>query len=245
VEGAQRADGACEGVRLTEAAAVWGGATYERIAATFAPIHDRVVAEIAPKPGERVLDLACGTGGVALRVARTGAETVGVDFSRDQIEKARAAADEAGLAIQFDEGDAQELPYSDRGFDAVISVFGVVYANDHKRAAGELRRVCSGRFAVTAWPNDAWVELGERVGRYSHEGDDAFLWTEPGYVRGLLGGAFDLRFESGEYRVDGAPDELWEFVSTSAPPFKAWLETMPDARTSTSSRPASSVASTR
>jgi SAM-dependent methyltransferase len=171
-----------------------------------------------------VLDLACGTGGIALRVARTGAETVGLDFSRDQLEKARAAADAAGLTIQFDEGDAQQLPYADREFDASISVFGVVFAHDHERAAAELARVCRGRIAVTAWPHDAWVELGERVGRYAHEGDDAPLWTEQKYVRGLLGDAFDLRFETGEYRVDGTPDELWEFVSSSAPTIKAWLE---------------------
>jgi SAM-dependent methyltransferase len=171
-----------------------------------------------------VLDLACGTGGVALRVARTGAETVGLDFSRDQLDKARAAADAAGLAIQFDEGDAQDLPYADREFDAVISVFGVVFAHDHARAGAELARVCRGRFAVTAWPHDEWVELGERVGRYAHEGNDAVLWTKPEYVRGLLGDSFDLRFETGEYRVEGTPDELWEFVSSSAPTIKKWLE---------------------
>lgn len=171
-----------------------------------------------------MLDLACGTGGIALRVARAGADTVGLDFSADQLEKARAAADAEGLAIQFDEGDAQRLPYADREFDAVISVFGVVLADDHQRAAAELARVCRGRFAVTSWPHDDWVDVGERLGRYSHEGDNPTSWSQPEYVRGLLGGTFDLRFETGEYRVDGAPDELWEFVSTSVPPIKTWLE---------------------
>jgi SAM-dependent methyltransferase len=224
LEGAERADRAREGVGLTEAAALWSGASYERIAATFAPIHDRVVAAIGPRPNERVLDLACGTGGVALRAARTGADVVGLDFSPDQLEKARAAADAEGLSIRFDEGDAQALPYGDREFDAVISVFGVVFAHDHMRAAAELERVCRGRIAITAWPHDAWAEVGERVGRYSGEGDDARLWTQPDYVRNLLRDTFDLRFETGEYLVEGTPEELWEFFSTSAPPIKAWLE---------------------
>jgi SAM-dependent methyltransferase len=170
------------------------------------------------------LDLACGTGGVALRLTRVGADVVGLDISPDQLVKARAAAEAEGLTIQFDEGDVQTLPYRDREFDAVASVFGVVFADDHPRAAAELARVCRGRLAVTAWPRDEWSELGERVGRYSNEGDDSRLWVRPDYVEGLLGNEFDLRFESGEWRVEGTPAELWELVSTSAPPFKAWLD---------------------
>lgn len=81
---------------------VWSGASYERIAATSAPIHDRVVAELAIEPGERVLDVACGTGAVALRVARLGADVVGTDISGDQLAK-------AGLAAKDHERAAAEL----------------------------------------------------------------------------------------------------------------------------------------
>ena len=94
-------------------AEVWSGATYERLAETFAPIHDRVVALLDLAPGSRVLDVACGTGGVALRAARAGAEVVGIDISADQLAKARRAAADEGLEIRFDEGDCQELPYGD------------------------------------------------------------------------------------------------------------------------------------
>src|SRR5215471_16173803 len=86
----------------------WSGASYERIAETFAPIHDRVVAALDVQPGSRVLDVACGTGGVALRAARAGADVVGIDISTDQLAKARRAAQDEGLAIRFDEGDCQE-----------------------------------------------------------------------------------------------------------------------------------------
>src|SRR5439155_16998827 len=145
----------------------WSGATYERIAETFAPIHDRVVEALAIEPGERVLDVACGTGGVALRAARAGADVVGIDISADQLAKARRAADAEGLAIRFDEGDCQELPYAEAEFAVVVSVFGAIFAPDHARTAAELVRVCrpGGRLALTAWRKDAWWDINRRAGR--------------------------------------------------------------------------------
>ncbi len=144
----------------------WSGASYERMAETFAAIHDRVVGTLAIEPGARVLDVACGTGGVALRAARAGADVVGIDISADQLAKARGAAEAEGLAIRFDEGDCQELPYGDAAFDAVASAFGAIFAPDHRRAADELARVCrpGGRLALTAWPKDEWLRR-ERAGR--------------------------------------------------------------------------------
>ena len=136
------------------AADTWSGASYERLAETYAPIHDRVVAALALEPGTRVLDVACGTGAVALRAARAGANVVGIDISPDQLAKARSAAAAAALNVHFDEGDCQELPYGDAEFDAVASTFGAIFAPDHERTAAELARVCrpGGRLALTAWP---------------------------------------------------------------------------------------------
>ena len=127
--------GAVAGKVSGSASETWSGASYERIAETFAPIHDRIVAALAIEPGARVLDVACGTGGVALRAGRAGAEVTGIDISADQIAKARRAAEEEGLAIRFDEGDCQELPYGDAEFDAVASAFGAVFAPDQERTA--------------------------------------------------------------------------------------------------------------
>jgi ubiquinone/menaquinone biosynthesis C-methylase UbiE len=208
------------------AAELWSGASYERLAETFAPIHDRVVAALAPAPGTRFLDVACGTGGVALRAARTGADVVGIDISADQLEKARRAAADAGLEIRFDEGDAQELPYGDAEFDAVASAFGVVFAPDHERAANELARVCrlGGRLALTAWQGDAWSELHEKAGRTFSPESAAIEWSQEEHVRALLGDAFELEFQTGTWRVEAESGEaLWEFVSTSMPPLRTWL----------------------
>jgi SAM-dependent methyltransferase len=216
------------------AADFWSGSSYERIAETYAPIHDRVVDALAIEPGTPVLDVACGTGGVALRAARAGGDVVGIDISADQLAKARRAADEAGLAIRFDEGDCQELPYGDAEFSAVPSAFGAIFAPDHERTAAELARVCrlAGRLALTTWPRDEWLKVGERAGRPAPTGPDATDWAREDHVRALLGSAFDLELQTGSWRIEaGSGEELWDLVSSAMPPLRNWLaEQSPDVR---------------
>jgi ubiquinone/menaquinone biosynthesis C-methylase UbiE len=209
----------------------WSGASYERIAETFAPIHDRVVAALAIEPGMRVLDVACGTGGVALRAARAGADVAGIDLSADQLAKARRAADAEGLQIRLDEGDCQELPYADAEFDAVASVFGAIFAPDHERTAIELARVCrqEGRLALTAWQMDAWWDINRRAGRPITYESHSPEWAKEEHLRELLGEAFELELQTGTWRVEaGSAEELWELVSTSMPPLRAWLASLDD-----------------
>jgi SAM-dependent methyltransferase len=216
---------------VLQRADAWSGASYERIAATFAPIHDRVIEALAPQPRERVLDVGCGTGGVALRAARTGAEVVGVDISADQLAKARAAAEADGLAIRFDEEDCQQLPYAAGAFDVVVSVFGAIFAPDRERTASELARVtrAGGRLLLTAWPEDAWFQTHIRAGRTFPDEIDARDWSREEDVRALLGDAFDLRFEAGEWRIAAdSAKALWELLSTSVPPLRAWLAGLND-----------------
>src|SRR5215471_15562886 len=191
--------------RVTGSAAdTWSGASYERIAETFTAIHDRVVEALAIEPGARVLDVACGTGGVALRAARAGANVTGIDISADQLAKARRTAEAEGFAIQFDEGDCQELPYGDAEFDAVASAFGAIFAPDHERTAAELARVCrsGGRLALTAWPADEWSETHVRAGRVFVEDVGAREWSKEEHIRRLLGGAFELELQAGDWRVE-------------------------------------------
>jgi SAM-dependent methyltransferase len=228
VEGSDRADEPRDrGAGLSDPAAAWSGATYERIAEAFAPIHRKIVDTLALSAGERFLDLGCGTGGVALAAARTGADVTGLDISADQLEKARAAAADAGLSVRFDEGDAQSLPYPDGAFDAVASVFGMIFAPDHGRAAAELTRVCrpGARFAITTWTRDEWFRLGMRL-RPDYEGMTSQRWADEEYVRSLFPEA-DLSFERGESTISGASvDDCWQLLATSVPPLKAWLGTL-------------------
>ena len=218
-------------LRPVTVADTWSGASYERLADTYAAIHDRVVAALAPDPGARVLDVACGTGAVALRAARAGADVTGIDISADQLAKARAAAAAEGLPIRFEEGDCQELPYADAEFDAAASTFGAVFAFDHERTAAELTRVCraGGRLALTAWPEDDWSDVGKRAGRTFPSGAAPHDWARQEHVEALLGGAFELELQQGKWRIEATSgEELWELVASSMPPLRAWLAEQDD-----------------
>lgn len=214
-------------------AAVWSGADYGRIAELFGEIHDDLVAALEPKPGTRWLDVATGTGGIALRAARAGAEVTGVDFSEDMLRKAERAAVAEGLDIRFDLGDAQRLPYEDASFEVVSSCFGVIFAPDPEAVAGELARACrpGGRLGLTSWaPNPAMDAL---YAPYAPERPvNAERWEEEASVRKLLGADFELDVRPGEWVVEGSSgEEIWELWSAAVPPFKALLGTLDAKRT--------------
>jgi SAM-dependent methyltransferase len=178
-----------------------------------------------------VLDVACGTGGVALRAARAGADVVGIDISADQLAKARQAAADEALEIRFEEGDCQELPYADAEFDAVASVFGAIFAPDHERTASGLARVCreGGRLALTAWQMDAWWDINRKAGRPITYESHSPEWAKEEHLHELLGEAFELELQRGTWRIEaGSGEELWELVSTSMPPLRAWLASVDD-----------------
>src|SRR5262249_27219642 len=137
-----------------------------------------------------------------------------------------------------DEGDCQDLPYADAGFDAVASAFGAIFADDQERTAAELARVCrpAGRLVMTAWQKDAWSDLHTKAGRPQYD-VDARMWGEEQHARALLGDAFELEFESGAWRVEAdSPEALWELVSTSMPPLRAWLASVDEQAQATAER---------
>ena len=148
---------------------VWSVGTYERFAARLAPVQDQLVNLLQIGSGDRVLDLATGTGEVALRAARNGAAVSAIDIAGPMISKARANAEQAGVEIAFEEGDVEYLPYEDACFDVLVSNFGLIFAPDHANVASELARVvcAGGRLGFTAWkPNP---KLGELYRRFTEE----------------------------------------------------------------------------
>ena len=119
-----------------------------------------VLARVDLRPGLDLLDVGTGTGGnVAIPAARGGAKVVGLDIAPELFEHARRRAAEAGVEVEWIEGDAQELPFEDESFDRVVSTFGAMFAPDHARAAAELVRVCrkGGRVAMTTWANEGFA----------------------------------------------------------------------------------------
>ena len=126
------------------------------VPALFAPWVDELLVRAAPRAGERVLDVACGTGAVTLRlpplVGPTG-RVVGLDVSADMLGVAQAKAEAAGLAVEWREASALELPFGDGSFDLVLCQQGLQFFPDRARGAAEMRRVLApgGRAVVACW----------------------------------------------------------------------------------------------
>lgn len=219
---------------VQRAGEMWSGADYERIAERFAPVHDDLVARLAPKPAERWLDVATGTGEVALRAARAGAIVTAVDIAEGLLAQARAKAERERLEIAFELGDAQALRFEDASFDVLSSNFGVIFAPDVDAAAAELARVCrpGGRLGVTAWrEKPALRAIYERF-QDEPAAFDTDAWSREERVEEILGGAFELEFDEGTWYLEGdSPEAVWEFMQCAAPPAKAFFERLdPDRR---------------
>ncbi|HYY32817.1 MAG TPA: class I SAM-dependent methyltransferase [Gaiellaceae bacterium] len=215
----------------TRQAEVWGSAPWERVAETLAPLHDHLVAELSPRAGERWLDAATGTGAVAIRAARAGAELTGLDLAPRLVETAKRLAADEGLDIRFDVGDCEDLPYDDASFDVVASAVGVIFAPDHVAVARELARVCrpGGRLGLVSWqPNPAWSAVLEPFRLRPEPGaGDPDDWGRKEHVRDLLGYEFELRFVEGNHALQGESAEaIWELLTTAHGAFKALLESL-------------------
>jgi SAM-dependent methyltransferase len=217
---------------LSTVSDVWGLGTYEKLAARFAPVQDQLFERLRIGAGERVLDLATGTGEVAVRAAQSGAHVTAIDVAEPLIEKARRRADEAGVDIAFEVGDVEYLPYEDACFDVVLSNFGLIFAPDHANVASELARVCcpGARLGFTAWkPNP---KLGELYRRFTEDpigGREAYEWGREDHVEDMLGDDFDLDFEDGTLWLEAdSAEEIWELFSQSAPPVIALLRQLGD-----------------
>jgi len=137
----------------TRLKSMWMAGDFGQIANVIQAGADEFIASLGLKPGNRVLDVACGSGNLAIPAARTGARVTGVDIATNLLEQARARAEAEGLAIQFDEGDAESLPYDDAAFDVVITMFGAMFAPRPELVSSELVRVCEpgGLIAMANW----------------------------------------------------------------------------------------------
>src|SRR5438309_892841 len=168
--------------------------------------------------GWRVLDVATGSGNAALAAARRGCEVVGVDYVPALLERGRIRAAAEHLDVRFVEGDAEGLRFPDASFDAVISIYGVMFAPDHRRAAAELARVCrpGGRIALASWTPDGFIGETFRIfSRYLPPApglQPPVRWSDEAYLNSLFGDVAAsmtshrrvavFRFRSAEENVD-------------------------------------------
>ncbi|MFF0105920.1 class I SAM-dependent methyltransferase [Streptomyces hirsutus] len=145
-------------------------------------------------PGDRVLDVAAGTGNAAIPAALAGADVVAADLAPELLETGRRLADERGARLRRQEADAEALPFDDGAFDTVISCVGVMFAPHHEAAAGELLRVCrpGGTIGLLSWTPGGFVgRMPATVKPYAPPSPPGAqlppLWGDPEHVRALLG----------------------------------------------------------
>ena len=194
--------------------ALWALGDYATVADDLVgPLGSELVAAAGIQAGQRVLDVAAGTGNAAFAAARAGARVIASDLCGDLIEHGRAAA--AGPDVDWCEANAEALPFADGEFDAVISCIGVMFAPHHQQAADELVRVCrpGGTIAVLSWTPQGFIgQMFATMKPYLPApppgAQPAPLWGDEDYVRGLFGDRVELTGRRGALAVgqfaDGA-----------------------------------------
>lgn len=174
----------------------WGVGTYPLMAQRLEPAARAVVEVAAVAAGERVLDVATGTGTAALLAAQRGARVIGVDWEPRLLQVAQRRADASGLQVRWLNGDVTALPVADASVEVVLSVFGVMYAADHAAAAEELFRIAApgGRVVLASWTRGGLMPaMGQLLAPYLPPppagARPPSRWGDPDALGGLLAGA--------------------------------------------------------
>ncbi|MFN8193145.1 MAG: class I SAM-dependent methyltransferase [Nocardioidaceae bacterium] len=217
----------------------WSSGDYGSIAWITVPLADELIAAVDLVPGSSVLDVATGTGHVAIAAARAFCTTTGIDYVPELIDTAADRARAEGLDITFEVGDAESLPYGDGQFDYVLSAIGTMFTADHQKAADETLRVTrsGGRVGLASWTPTGFVgRMLKTVGAYVAPPAGALpptRWGDPTVVAGLLGDQVEdvrtwttaarQRFLSAEHYADF-------FIDNYGPTFKAAARLDPEAR---------------
>ncbi len=176
--------------------ATWESGDFGQVAKYITSAAEEFMTRQNLSPDSKVLDVACGTGNLAVIAARAGCSVSGVDIASNLIAQARVRAREAGLAINYSEGDAEALPYPDASFDVVVSMFGIMFAPRPERVVIELARVTKpgGFIAVANWTPGGFIgKMFDVFRRYVPAPNglpSPLLWGDENIVRDRLRGGF-------------------------------------------------------
>jgi SAM-dependent methyltransferase len=208
--------------------ATWASGDYAAVANMIDAVPPAdVLGRVPIAAGDDVLDVAAGTGNVAIRAAAVGARVVGLDLTPELLEIAQARAERALVHVEWVEGDAESLPFDDEAFDSVFSVFGVQFAPRHQIAAAELARVCrpGGRIGLVNWTPDGLIGQFFRVmSRYLPAAPGYAspppLWGNADHLRSLFAGTgIEWEFARGHNPWRFASAEEWTaFMETNYGP---------------------------
>jgi ubiquinone/menaquinone biosynthesis C-methylase UbiE len=210
---------------------MWALGDYHRFATeTVWQVGPLLVEACGIGPGQRVLDVAAGTGNTAIRAAQSGADVVASDLTPENFEAGRRAAAASGVELEWIEADAEALPFPDADFDVVTSSFGAIFAPDHTAVAREMSRVCrpGGTIGMLNFrPAGVAAEFFELVGRYAPPLPPGalppLLWGTEEHVRALFGDRVDfVELRHGQYvERAGGPDAYRELFETTFGPLIA------------------------
>jgi SAM-dependent methyltransferase len=219
---------------------MWAMGDYDRFArATVWDLGLALVEACSIGPGQRVLDVAAGTGNVAIRAALAGASVVASDLTPEHFAAGRRGADAAGVHVEWIEGDAESLPFDDGSFDVVTSCLGAMFAPDHRAVAAELLRVCrpGGTIGLISFtPEGKGGEFFALLAPYLPEPPPGaappVLWGSEPHVEALLGGGasqLTMRRQTYVERADSPDDYCQLFRETFGPlmAIRAGLEGTP------------------
>jgi ubiquinone/menaquinone biosynthesis C-methylase UbiE len=222
--------------------AMWALGDYHRFAKhTVWGLGPVLVEACGISPGQRVLDIATGTGNVAIRAAEAGADVVALDLTPENFEAGRREATARGVELDWVEGDAAALPFGDGEFDAVTSSVGVIFAGDHQAVADELLRVCRPGGAIgmiNFTPDGLAGDFFGLFGRYAPPPPPGALspvtWGSEAHVRDLFGdraASLELTHHSYVEYSPGDPAAYCDFFKETFGPviaLRAALESDPD-----------------
>ncbi len=174
---------------------MWASGDYPAMVETFLlPLGPRLVDAIGLEPGQRVLDVAAGTGNAAIPAAEAGAVVTASDLTPELLDAGRARAEAAGVDLDWVVADAEALPFADGSFDVVMSSIGAMFAPHHQQVADELVRVCrpGGRIALLNWtPEGMLGHLFKTIGPFAPPPPPGAqpppLWGGEEHMRGLFG----------------------------------------------------------
>lgn len=219
--------------------ATWASGDYAVVAARilFQAEHLCETAEL--QAGWRVLDVATGSGNAALAAARRGCDVVGIDYVPALLERGRIRAAAEHLDAEFVDGDAEDLPFPSASFDAVTSIYGVMFAPNHKRAAAELARVCrpGGRIALACWTPGGFI--GETFRLFSRYLPPApglqppVCWGDEDYQRVLFGdsaASLTTYRRTAIFRYRSAEENIDFFRTYYGPTLRAFEALAPERR---------------
>jgi SAM-dependent methyltransferase len=214
---------------------MWTAGDFAMVATASTIVGERLCESVDVRAGERVLDIATGSGNTALAAARRHSEVTGVDFVPTLLDRARERAAAERLQIDFREADAEALPFAAASFDVVLSTFGVMFAPDQPQAAAELLRVCrpGGRIGLTVWSPEGFIaELQRTSARYSPPPPAGFqspvLWGTEKRLRELLGDGVDSLSLTRQTLMmrHRSVDEWLEFTRSYFGPVRLLLESL-------------------